>query len=603
MQATSSCFNEHAPAPPCLHGCCAMPFIGSHDPQDKNQSTSSYSNSNSKTKTATTTTSICRHTFAATTASSFFRDQLFTNHESLPSFHDSFTQFTSTYPNYLDSSPVDEIRSREYSHLTFSNHVCLDYIGIGLFSYSQLEKHLQQTVAAASSSTIQPPPRRLDCPLFGVSHKLVNFKSELLHGGQASELECAIKRRIMDFLKISSKDYSIVLTTNRSLAFKLVSESYPFRSSKKLLTAYDYQSEAVESMVRTSETRGAKVMSAEFKWPRLRINSERLRNMIVNKSRNKNKNRKKKNRGLFVFPIQSRVTGGNYSYQWMSLAQENGWHILLDACALGPKDMGSFGLSIIKPDFFICSFYKVFGENPTGFGCLLVKKSAIPILEDSGCTGIINLIPPRNLLPINEDSSGTDLELALLEVSDQKPIEEEEAECRNLDHIESLGLTMIGSRARFLINWLTNALTKLNHPNAEKKLPLVRIYGPNVKFDRGPALAFNVYDWKGEKIEPFLVQKLADRNNISLSYAVLHHIWFPDEKERVLEKAGGGVSGNLKRQGDENVINVITIALGFLSNFEDVYKVWAFVARFLDADFVEKERWRYTALNQNTIEL
>jgi len=27
------------------------------------------------------------------------------------------------------------------------------------------------------------------------------------------------------------------------------------------------------------------------------------------------------------------------------------------------------------------------------------------------------------------------------------------------------------------------------------------------------------------------------------------------------------------------------------------------VAKFLDADFVEKERWRYTALNQKTVEV
>ena len=50
-------------------------------------------------------------------------------------------------------------------------------------------------------------------------------------------------------------------------------------------------------------------------------------------------------------------------------------------------------------------------------------------------------------------------------------------------------------------------------------------------------------------------------------------------------------------------ISVVTASLGFLTNFEDVYRLWAFVSRFLDADFVEKERWRYTALNQQTVEV
>lgn len=139
---------------------------------------------------------------------------------------------------------------------------------------------------------------------------------------------------------------------------------------------------------------------------------------------------------------------------------------------------------------------------------------------------------------------------------------------------------------------------------------MVRIYGPKIKYDRGPALAFNVFDWKGEKVEPVLVQKLADRNNISLSYGFLHHIWFSDkyaeERGRVLERRESGAKGMAANKSKEKSgpgISVVTAALGFLSNFEDTYRLWAFIAQFLDADFVEKERWRYTALNQKTIEV
>ncbi|KAI8010491.1 Molybdenum cofactor sulfurase [Camellia lanceoleosa] len=139
------------------------------------------------------------------------------------------------------------------------------------------------------------------------------------------------------------------------------------------------------------QKRGARVMSAEFTWPRLRIHSKKLKTMVVRKRK------KQKNRGLFVFPLQSRVTGTSYSYQWMSMAQENGWHVLLDACALGPKDMNSFGLSLIRPDFLVCSFYKVFGENPTGFGCLFVKKSTVLVLESTTSTGIVTLVPAKKL--------------------------------------------------------------------------------------------------------------------------------------------------------------------------------------------------------------
>nr|GMC98475.1 molybdenum cofactor sulfurase-like [Ipomoea batatas]GMD02220.1 molybdenum cofactor sulfurase-like [Ipomoea batatas] len=600
---------------------------------------------------------VCHPNFADTTASSFFPNTLFTNHESLPSLQESFVQFIKAYPQYSETCQIDKIRAQEYHNLS---HVCLDYNGIGLFSDSQLQSQL------ASSSS--PSPQSSNFPVFDVSFKAVNLKSQLLHGGQGSDLESAIKQRIMDYLKISQNEYCMVFTANRSSAFKLLAESYPFGSSRKLLTVYDHESEALRTMVDTSEKRGACIASAEFKWPRLRVNSARLRKMIVRKKNEKN------SRGLFVFPLQSRVTGARYSYQWMSLAQENGWHVLLDACALGPKDMDSLGLSLCHPDFLVCSFYKVLGSNPTGFGCLIVKKSVVSILEASTSAGIVTLVPPTQLLRSLEDSSGTDKELeqmyniwikaddknasnsstcsisaqhssgkstegnisrmkgkefvstftdpehsgkekpeesiaSLHQILELEGHEDCACECRYLDQVDSLGMRIVNNRQRYLINWLITAVMKLQHPNRLECLPLVKIYGPRIKFDRGAALAFNLYDWKGKKVDPTLVQKLADRNNISLSHGFLHQIWFPDKYDQemgsVLEKRESQEKeeGRKRSKKAELGIAVVTIALNFLTNFEDIYRLWAFIAQFLDADFVEKESWRYTALNQKTMEV
>ncbi|OMO85971.1 hypothetical protein CCACVL1_09893 [Corchorus capsularis] len=344
------------------------------------------------------------------------------------------------------------------------------------------------------------------------------------------------------------------------------------------------------------------------------------------------------------------MTGARYPYLWMSIAQENGWHVLIDACALGPKDMDSFGLSLFRPDFLICSFYKVFGENPSGFACLFAKKSAVSILETSTSSGMVGIIPTKQLFRSITESPGTDSDveqsqtsnsifgsvlvqasqsgrlgiqheevteklkgLEMAEISESGNVKEKgEIECKGLDQVDSLGLVTISNRARCLINWLVNALLKLQHPNTEG-IPLVRIYGPKVKFDRGAAIAFNIFDWKGEKVEPVLVQKLADRSNISLSYGFLHHISFADkyqeQKDKVMERRsnnevnGIGTDGNKRKDKNDMGIAVVTAALGFLANFQDIYKLWAFIAQFLDADFVEKERWRYTALNQKTIEV
>ncbi|KAF2313219.1 hypothetical protein GH714_009835 [Hevea brasiliensis] len=370
--------------------------------------------------------------------------------------------------------------------------------------------------------------------------------------------------------------------------------SYPFESHRNLLTLYDYENEAVKVMIESSKKKGAQVRTAEFSWPTLRIQSGKLQKKIVSK--------KKRKRGLFVFPLQSRLTGARYSYFWMSMAQENGWHVLLDATALGPNT-------------------SVLNDTTT-----------------ASSIGIVRLVPAIKPSQHSEESSIADiatgskanLELSIADIlrgsSSKNPILSQQASSKTseLHEIEEITAkhkapeieellaasesSRLNARARFLVNWLVNALMSLQHPHSENGQPPISIYGPKIKFDRGPAVAFNVFDWKGEKIDPALVQKLADRNNISLSYGFLHNIWLPDkhEEERWTldkRKSGGGSILNEKRDKAHSGISVVTAALGFLTNFEDVYRLWAFVSRFLDADFVEKERWRYKALDQKIVEV
>uniref|UniRef100_B9GW53 Aminotransferase class V domain-containing protein n=1 Tax=Populus trichocarpa TaxID=3694 RepID=B9GW53_POPTR len=558
----SPCTREASQA--CFHNFCQLPS----EPQSP---------------TSITTVSASRHVLEVAMGSLIYPNSQFTNHESLPSLQESFSNFTKAFPQYSQTDQADKIREQEYYHLSLSNHVCFDYIGHGLFSYSQQRSHSWEAPFASTSSA-SPPSRQyssgLEPPFFDISYKAANLHSQIQHGGQMSELEYEMQKRIMALMNLSEDDYTMVFTANQLSAFKLVADSYPFQSNQNLLTVYDYENEAVKVMIESSKNKGARVMSAEFSWPSLRLKSGKLLKKVRRKRKNK--------RGLFVFPLQSRMTGARYSYLWMTMAQENGWHVLLDACGLGPKDMETLGLSLFKPDFLVCSFFKVFGENPSGFCCLFVKKSSSSILKDST---VASFESSKSQIIAGYGSGHSHLE------------------CRGLDHADSLGLILISTRARYLINWLVNALMSLQHPHSENRNPLVRIYGPKVKFDRGPAVAFNVFDWKGEKIDPSIVQKLADRNNISLSKGFLFHIWFPDEyeheREQIIETrtSKGGKVLNGTREKLHSGISVVTASLGFLTNFEDIYRLWAFVSRFLDADFVEKERWRYTALNQMTIEV
>ena len=167
--------------------------------------------------------------------------------------------------------------------------------------------------------------------------------------------------------------------------------------------------------------------------------------------------------------------------------------------------------------------------------------------------------------------------------------------CRSLDHADMLGLNKATLRLRYLINWSVRSLLQLHHPGPGENLALVHLYGPRVRFERGASIAFNLYDCHGKLLHPELVQKLADKNNISLSIGFLWNMKFGDPKAAevqdllVSEKNVNSVSKRGKRGKKVLRIEVLTAALSILSHFEDVYRLWMFVARFLDADFVSKE--------------
>ncbi|CAL9226512.1 unnamed protein product [Arabidopsis halleri] len=544
----------------CFNGCCSSPF-SSHSMSEK-QEELEFS--------------------VITTGTSFLtRETKFTSQESLPRLRTSFYDLITAFPDYLQTNQADHLRSTEYENLSSSSHV------FGqpqpLFSYSQF----RETSESESDS------------LFTLSYKQVSSGKELLSIEGESRFQSRMRKRITSFMNLEESEYHMILTQDRSSAFKIVAELYSFKTNPNLLTVYNYEDEAVEEMIKISEKKGIKPESAEFSWPSTEILSEKLKRRIRRSKRRGSK------RGLFVFPLQSLVTGASYSYSWMSLAHENEWHVLLDTSALGSKDMETLGLSLFQPDFLICSFTEVLGQDdPSGFGCLFVKKSSSSALSEEP-TNPANLTavkaepswkwkteyPEQNneITPVDHEdhkvASTSDSEIVEIESSSEQ--DKAMIEFRGLDHADSLGLILISRRSKSLTLWLLRALRTLQHPGYHQtEMPLVKIYGPKTKPSRGPSISFNIFDWQGEKVDPLMVERLAEREKIGLRCAYLHKI-------RI---------GN-KRRSEEAMslrLSVVSVRLGgFMTNFEDVFKVWEFVSRFLDADFVEKEKWRKKALEKN----
>ncbi|PUZ36885.1 hypothetical protein GQ55_9G072500 [Panicum hallii var. hallii] len=819
-------------------------------------------------------------------------ERAFQSPDALPVLEEALATFLAMYPKYASAADVDRLRADEYPHL---DKVCLDYCGFGLFSY------LQSCNPADSSAA------------FTLSEITANLSNHALYGAaEKGTAEHDIRTRIMDYLNIPESEYCLVFTVSRGSAFRLLAECYPFGTNKRLLTMFDHESQSVNWMAQAARDKGAKAYSAWFKWPTLKICTTELRKLISTKKRR----RKDSATGLFVFPVQSRVTGAKYSYQWMALAQQNHWHVLLDAGALGPKDMDSLGLSLFRPDFIITSFYRVFGADPTGFGCLLIKKSVMACLQSpsggtgagmvrilpvfpqylsdsvDGLDGVLDGLEDDTIIPIEEgsasnshhasqlpafsgayssaqvreviesemdqDSSDRDCASTIYEESEsvsvgevmkspvfsedessensfwvdlgQSPlgsdhsehsskgklgsplpaswfsgrknakkaspkvpsklakspfhdnhvmsfdaalrsvsqesgplkvvpdedhshnniknvipvseIEEdkdakgnkrfvkfscangpaegsatsvfgscttrengstseicsesqaetkesairretegdfrllgrrevhngrfnggrffgvEESErvpsmgrkvsfttddsrlyrnsdagetsgyamadddddaysdydepqdgrkepeiiCKHLDHVNMLGLSKTTLRLRYLINWLVTSLLQLRLPDSGggEGVPLVYIYGPKIKYDRGAAVAFNIKDCNTgtSLINPEIVQKLAEKEGLSLGIGFLSHIRLTDNQKHGavdvgLSSSSPAVNGRREKKNSKNAIigtEVVTASLGFLTNFEDVYRLWAFVAKFLDSSFLEQER-------------
>lgn len=462
----------------------------------------------------------------------------------------TYEQFLQQYPGYAATAVLDDLRRTEYGRLDAQQQCYLDYTGGGLYAESQLEQHfamLRQNV-------------------YGNPHS-ANPTSLAM-----TELVESTREYVMHYFNASPDDYVAIFTPNASGALKHVGESYPFAPGGQYVLTFDNHN-SVNGIREFAKSKGAKFTYAPLTVPELRINQPQLIALLETADPN--------HHNLFAFPAQSNFSGVKHPLELIEAAHGKGWDVLLDAAAFVPTNR--LDLSVVKPDFVSLSFYKMFGY-PTGIGILLVHRRVYHKLHRpwfaGGTVNFASVQGEGHYLAPNEaafeDGTVDYLNIPAVKIG--------------LQHLEKIGMDVIGERVRCLTGWLLARLYELCHSNGR---PMVRIYGPVNTHMRGGTITLNFYDPNETFLDYRRIEELANQEGISLRTGCFCNPGAGELAEGLTAedmRAGLAEAADMtlprfvqliQHQGNKSA-GAIRISVGIATNFADVEKFLAFARSLRD---------------------
>lgn len=434
----------------------------------------------------------------------------------LPEYEQAEDEFLESYEDYFDHLSVDGVRSQHYPQLDVQQVAHLDYATSPLFSRYQIEEHSKLLLHDLPCSS----PQRLSN-----------------HANKVQQL-------LFKLLNARGSDYALVLTSGMQASMKLVATGYPFHrggyhtGSRRLLLACQDTHEAIRSC--SSQV-------VPLRPEDLCISESELRRYL-----------QQRNKGLFAFASQSSVSGARHPLDWIGIAQQAGWNVMLDVSQHLPAS-GKMDVSRFMPDLVLGSLHYMLGGYPSGLAFLLVKRRGF-FFE-----GLVQKARPTSSdddewscpLVFGEDESITSTNLSALS--------------SGLEHLYTVGLEAVAKRVTCLSSWLCSNLKRLKHTanGDEEPRPVLKLYGPSGRESatRGSILVFNLLDSTGHTVPASIVQSMARRSNLVLGTC------------------------DLKRSMDG--FTAIRASLGIVSNFRDVYRLVQFLLRFRDEDYISSQAMGY----------
>jgi selenocysteine lyase/cysteine desulfurase len=382
--------------------------------------------------------------------------------------------FLDLYPGYRATGFLDALRAAEYPYLDGNGQVYLDYTGAGLPALSQLDAHAN----------------RLRGGCFGNPH------SENPASAASTALIERTRTAVLEHLGASPDEYAVIFTHNASSACRLVGEAYAFGTGSRFVLTSDNHN-SVNGIREFARTRGACTEYISLQSD-LRVDDDAVREAL------RPIGGERRPAGLFAFPAQSNFSGVQHPLNWIDLAHERGYDVLLDAAAFLPAN--GLDLSRVKPDFVPVSWYKVFGY-PTGVGCLVARREALARLQRpwfaGGTIAVASVLGDWHALADNE-SGFEDGTPSFQHIPDVE---------FGLSWVRRVNLDLIHDRVTYLTGWMLRRLLAARHGNGA---PLVRVHGPADTVSRGGTVAFSVLDPDGRLADARIVARVAAAAGISI---------------------------------------------------------------------------------------
>jgi selenocysteine lyase/cysteine desulfurase len=434
-----------------------------------------------------------------------------------------------TSTEHLHSNPerFARLRATEYAYLDEQGQTYLDYTGAGQPARSQLAAHAA----------------RISGSCYGNPH------SESPASAAATELVEQARARVLEHLNADPAEYVAVFTPNATGACRLVGESFPFRRGGRLVLLLDNHN-SVNGLREFAGAGHARVVYVHFDSPDLRIGDAAVAAALSGRRSGRRGRRPRRLAGLLAYPAQSNFTGVRHPLEWIELAHDRGYSVLLDAAAYLPTK--SLDLSAVKPDFVTVSWYKVFGY-PTGVGCLVARRDALALLRRPWFSGgTIHVASAQGgwHQMAEDESAFEDGTLNFLAIPDVAV---------GLEHLDTVGVPAVAAHVATLTAQLLDGLRALRHGNGA---PLVRVYGPEDTDRRGGTVALNILDPEGLVVDERAVGRDSAARGISLRTGCFCN---PGAGEEAFAISRRVLRGQLGRMGGGATLDDYLVRLGMPS--------------------------------------